>query len=335
MKHRARKLLLILAITSVIAASCGASDADSLVVYSGRTENLVGPLFERFTEETGIAVDVRYGQSADLALLIDQEGDNSPADVFISQSPGAVGLLAGNDLLAALSDATLALVAEDFRNASGAWVGLSGRVRVLVYNSDLVDGSNLPGSIFDLTDDEYEGRIALAPGNGSFQDFVTGMREIHGDDATLDWLRALDTNGAVTYANNSAIVQAVARGEVEMGLVNHYYNLRALAEDPGLPSLNHFFDDVGSLVIITAAGILESSENSGPAEELVQYLLGPDAQQFFSDETFEYPLAIDSEANAVLASFNDVQTVTYDFDSLSGGLGRTTELIGASGLEAP
>jgi iron(III) transport system substrate-binding protein len=335
LKHSARKLLLILAIVSVMAASCGGSDADSLVVYSGRSENLVGPLFERFTEETGITVDVRYGQSADLALLIDQEGENSPADVYISQSPGAVGLLAGNELLATLSDATLGLVAEDFRNASGEWVGLSGRVRVLVYNSDLVDESSLPGSIFDLADAEYQGRVALAPGNGSFQDFVTGMREIHGDDTTLDWLNALETNGAVTYANNSAIVQAVGRGEVELGLVNHYYNLRALAEDPSLPSLNHFFDDVGSLVIITAAGVLESSQNSESSEELIQYLLGTEAQQFFSDETFEYPLANNTAGNAVMASLNDVQTVTYDFDSLSGGLGRTTELIEASGLEAP
>ena len=330
-----RRVLMILAVASILAASCGGSDPDSLVVYSGRTENLVGPLFEAFTEETGIAVQVRYGQSADLALLIDQEGDNSPADIFISQSPGAVGLLAENELLVALSDATLGLVSEDFRNASGEWVGLSGRVRVLVYNSNLVDGGSLPESVFTLADTEYQGRVALAPGNGSFQDFVTGMREIHGDDATLDWLSALESNGAVTYANNSAIVQAVARGEVEMGLVNHYYNLRALAEDPALPSLNHFFDDVGSLIIITAAGVLGSSENSESAEELIRYLLGPEAQQFFSDETFEYPLANNSEANAVLASLNDLQTVTYDFDSLSGGLARTTELIDVSGLEAP
>lgn len=330
-----KKLVLMSAVLALVAGACGATGDDTLTVYSGRSENLVGPLFDQFTADTGIEVDVRYGQSADLALLIDQEGSNSPADLFISQSPGALGLLAGKGMLTALSDTTISLVSDEFRNGAGNWVGLSGRVRVLVYNTDLVDESSLPASIFDITGDEYQGVVGVAPGNGSFQDFVTGMREIHGDVQTSEWLQGLDDNGALTYANNSAIVQAVARGEVEMGLVNHYYNLRALAEDPSLPSVNHYFDDVGSLVIITAAGILQSSSDPDTAERLVQYLLDSDAQSFFSDETFEYPLATGSEPNTGLANLSSVQSTTYDFDDLSGGLARTQQLIEESGLEAP
>ncbi len=330
-----KKLAIAVVLATITVPACGGASDDALVVYSGRTENLVGPLFEDFTEQTGIAVDVRYGQSADLALLIQQEGDRSPADLFISQSPGAIGLLAGERLLAKLTPETEALVPEEYRNSSSEWIGLSGRVRAVVFNSDLVDASELPASVFDLTDPRYRGRVAVAPANGSFQDFVTGMREVHGDDTALSWLTGMEDNASPTYANNTAIVQAVARGEVEMGLVNHYYNLRALAEDPSLPSVNHFFEDVGSLVIITAVGILDSSSDAEKAEELVRFLLSASSQQFFSEETFEYPLATGSLATSELTDLVDLQVTTYDFEDLSGGLTRTKELIDASGLEAP
>lgn len=329
-----RRLFALAAAAALVASACGASDS-SLVVYSGRSENLVGPIFDSFTEETGIEVAVRYSPSEDLALLIQQEGDQSPADVFISQSPGAIGLLAGQGLLAELGDDTLGLVPIEYRSAGGLWVGLSGRIRVLVYNADRVPAADLPNSIFELTEPAYAGRVALAPANGSFQDFVTGLRELHGDDVALDWLEGMERNRAATYANNSAIVQAVARGEIDMGLVNHYYNLRALAEDPSLASKNHFFDDAGSLVIITAAGILNTTRVPGDATRLIEYLLDTDAQEFFSTETFEYPLATGSTPAPALPSLAGLRSATYNFDDLSGGLTRSKELIDASGLDAP
>jgi iron(III) transport system substrate-binding protein len=329
------KKLLTLAILAVVAVtSCGNTDS-ALVVYSGRTENLVGPLFVAFTVETGIEVDVRYAPSADLALLIDQEGAKTPADVFISQSPGAIGILAEQGLLAELSQETLELVPAVYRNNEGLWVGLSGRVRVLVYNNNFVAEDELPSSVFSLTDPAYRDRVAVAPANGSFQDFVTGLREIHGDDTALDWLGAMKANDVQTYANNSAIVQAVGRGEVHMGLVNHYYNVRALAEDPSLSSVNHYFDDVGSLLVITAAGVLQTSDRSQDGETLLQFLLNADSQGFLTTETFEYPLGVDSRPSAELPALADIKVVTYDFTDLSGGLSRTKELIDASGLEAP
>ncbi|NNC43797.1 MAG: extracellular solute-binding protein, partial [Acidimicrobiia bacterium] len=221
-------------------AGCSGSD-EALVVYSGRTENLIGPLIDRFSDQTGIEVQVRYDDSANLALLIDQEGSRSPADVFISQSPGAVGFLAGKDRLTPIDAKVLELVPARFRNAGGLWVGLSGRVRTIVYNPELIDPSQLPDSVFDLTDVSFMGDVGLAPENGSFQDFVTAMRQISGDDVTADWLEAMSANDAQAYANNSAIVEAVRRGEIPLGLVNHYYNLRAIAEDPNTITQNYFF----------------------------------------------------------------------------------------------
>ena len=327
-------VLIVLVILGLLAGSCGGSD-DVVTVYSGRTSNLIGPLLEYFAESTGIDVEVRYGESADLALLIDQEGDRSPADIFISQSPGAVGFLAGKGKLRPIGDEVLSKVSREFRNANGLWVGVSARVRVIVYNRHLVDPSELPGSVFELTEERFLDRVAVAPANGSFQDFVTAMRETHGDDATLAWLEGLVANEARTYANNTSIVQAVGRGDVPMGLVNHYYNLRAKAEDPGVASENYYFParNIGSLMIVTAIGVLATTDDPELADRLVEFMLSEPAQRFYSENTFEYPLAAGVEPSSGLPPLAAIGVATYDFDQLGGGLKRTKELIDESGLE--
>ena len=324
----------IAAVLGLVTVSCSGGD-ETLTVYSGRTENLIGPILEDFTEATGIEVEVRYGKSADLALLIDEEGDRSPADLFISQSPGAIGFLAGEGRLRPIAQDALRAVPGEFRNAGGLWVGMSGRVRVIVYNRDLVNPSELPGSVFELTDERYRGKVGVAPANSSFQDFVTAMREIHGAEATLEWLTGLVTNQARTYANNTAIVQAVGRGDVPMGLVNHYYNLRAKAEDPATPSENYFFPDgdMGSLLIVTAIGVLTTADNPDLADRLVEFMLSEPAQRFYSEQTFEYPLSSGVEPSPALPPLAGIEVATYDFDRLGGGLERTKELIDESGLE--
>ncbi|MGQ0742830.1 MAG: iron ABC transporter substrate-binding protein [Acidimicrobiales bacterium] len=314
----------------------GAGGSERVTIYSGRTENLISPILERFAAETGIAVDVRYGQSADLALLIDTEADRSPADVYLSQSPGAVAFLAQKGRLAPLRADTLGRVDEASRSPAGLWVGISGRVRVLVYNSDLVAEADLPASVFDLTGPAFADKVALAPANGSFQDFVTGMRQSVGEERTLGWLTGMKDNGARTYANNTAIVEAVGRGEVPFGLVNHYYNFRALAEDPDLPTRNHIFPDadIGAMNLITGASVVAATDDSESARRLVDFLLGTEAQQFFSEESFEYPLASGVAPSHGLPPLSEIETPTFEADSLGGGLARTKELIDASGLES-
>lgn len=313
----------------------GCAGEDRLTIYSGRSEDIIEPLLVEFAEETGIDIDVRYGDSTDLALLIAEEGDQSPADVFLSQSPGAVGFLDQQDLLAELDAGTLDRVADENQASDGRWVGISGRVRVLVYNTDDVDPETLPDSVLDLTDPEYEGDVALAPENASFQDFVTAMRSELGDDAAQAWLEGMAANDAPTYANNTAIVEAVGRGEVPMGLVNHYYNVRAQAEDPSVPSENYTFPDgdIGSLLIVTAASTLASSDRQEDATALIDFLLSEGAQQFYSEETFEYPLAAGVEPAEGLPPLDSLAVDTVDFDELGGGLERTRELIEDSGLE--
>jgi len=304
-------------------------------LLSGRTQNLVEPILTRFAEETGIDVEVRYGDTADLALLIAEEGDDSPADVFLSQSPGAVGYLDSHDLLGTLPDEILDLVPEQFHAADGSWVGFSGRKRVLVYNPQIIPEEELPTSVLDLVDPAWNGRIGVAPSNASFQDFVSAMRVELGDDATREWLEGIAANDAFTFANNAAIVQAIGRGEIDVGLVNHYYVYQALAEDPEFPGRNHDFapDDIGSLVIVTGATVLADSDNVDAADELITFLLGDEAQRYFSDETFEYPLAAGVEPADVLPDVDLTLASDIDFDALGGDLESTREMIRDAGLD--
>jgi iron(III) transport system substrate-binding protein len=325
--------LACLTLGATALAGCG-SDEDRLVVYSGRTSNLIGPLLEDFAEESGVSIDVRYDDSANLALLIDEEGDATPADVFISQSPGAVGYLDAAGRLEALPDEVVDLVPEGDAAADNGWVGMSGRVRTLVYNPDLVDESELPDSVLDLTEPQYAGRVALAPTNGSFQDFVTVMRDQLGDDEAAAWLEGMAAGDPPTFSDNTAIVEAVGRGEVPMGLVNHYYAFRARSEDPDLPVENHYFPDgdLGSTLLVTGVSVVEGTDLQDEAHQLIEFLLGDEAQAFFSEETFEYPLVDGATVNPALPPFDEIAKTRVDLDELGGGLERTTEMIDESGL---
>ncbi len=317
------------------ASACTGSDDETVTIYSGRTENLIQPILDDFTEETGIEVSVKYDESSNLALLIEEEGDQSPADVFLSQSPGAVDFLDSAGLLAELPDNVLDLVPETVRDTDGRWVGFSGRQRVLVYNRESLDASELPTSVFDLADPKWNGRLGVAPANGSFQDFVTAMRGTVGDDRTLEWLKSLASNDVQTYPTNSAIVAAVGRGEIDAGLVNHYYNYRAIDEDPNHPGLNHQFatDDPGNILIVTGAAVIEGSDNYDNSTDLIVWLLQEAAQRYFADETFEYPLASGVAPSRDLPSAEFSSVGGLDLGSLRNGLEGTSKLIAEAGLE--
>ncbi len=337
-----RKIWTVAALLAgfVLASACSSSDdSGSVTVYSGRSEELIGPLLESFEESTGIDVEVRYAGSAELAILIDTEGDASPADVIISQSPGALGFLAGQGRLVRLDDDVLDRVDSAYRASDGSWVGITGRVRTLVYNSDLVDEADLPDSVFDLTDSAYAGRVAVAPTNSSFQDFVTAMRNEIGDDAAGEWLAAMGANGSPNYPKNSAIVEAVGRGEVDMGLVNHYYNLRAIEADPEVASVNHFFppSDIGGLVIVTGGAVLNTSDNADDAQALLSFLLDDAQQRTFVNETQEYGLVSGIGGPSGVPPLNEMtggfSDTTIDFGLLGSELTATQQLISNSGIE--
>lgn len=350
-----RRLPLLVAL-AMLAVSCGGSSGDrtldgtaadiyggvcvdgtsrNVTIYSGRTENLIEPVLDAFACETGVSVQVRWGASTDLALLLAEEGDRSPADVFLSRSPGPVGFLDAKDLLARIDESVLNLVDQDSRSAAGTWIGFSGRKRVLVYNIDDVAPDDLPESVFDLTDERYRGQVAIPATNGSFIDWFTVFRDQFGSDVAALWLNDMVENDAHFYPNNRSIVEAAGRGEIQMGLVNHYYNYQeAAAGGDAHRALNHDLadDDIGSLLIITAATITSGSDNVAEAEELLAYLLSAPVQTYFSQETFEYPLAGGVEAAGVLPPLSALEIGTVDFDKLGGGFEETTAIIESSGI---
>jgi iron(III) transport system substrate-binding protein len=324
---------VVAAIGVMVAAGCG-GDREALTIYTGRTESLVAPLLEEFSQENDVPIDVRYGDTNDLALLIGTEGDRSPADVYWGQSPGATAYLAERGLLAALPEEVLTKVEPTFEDDDGRWVGVSGRQRVLVYNEDMVDEADLPTSVLDLTAPAYRGRVGLAPSNGSFQDFVTAMRQLEGEDVAKEWLEGMAANESPTYANNNAIVEAVGRGEIPFGLVNHYYNHRFLAEDPGLPSRNHRFEagDIGGLVIPSSASVLASSGRQEDAQRFIAFLLEKESQEYFAEETFEYPLADGVPAAEGVPPLSSLRPPPGEQPDELGDIATTGKLIAEAGL---
>ena len=301
-------------------------DPGEITIYSGRGESLVGALLERFEAETGIRVKVRYAGTAQLAVAILEEGDRSPADVYYAQDAGALGALAGAGALAALPGSVLDRVDAKFRDAEGRWVGTSGRARVLVISPERVP--NPPSSIFDLTEPEWRGRVGWAPTNGSFQAFVTAMRQIHGDDVTEQWLRDMIANEVREYPKNSPQVQAVGDGELDIGLVNHYYLYRFLDEDPDFAAANHFTDPglAGALINVAGVGMLSASDNRGNALRFIEYLLGEHAQEYFRDQTSEYPLAAGIAARSELTPLEQLDPPSLALTSLAD-LEGTLELL--------
>ena len=290
----------------------------TLTVYSGRKESLVGPLLDQFEVDTGIDVRVRYGGTAELAVAILEEGDRSPADVFFAQDAGALGALQDHGRFLDLDDAFLNRVDAVFRSATGGWVGASGRARVVVYSTQLSE-EELPASIFDLIEPEWSGRVGWAPTNGSFQAFVTAMRQVYGDAATADWLRAMIDNGVQEYPKNTPIVQAVGDGEIDVGLVNHYYLWRFITEDPDFPAANHYTDagEPGALVNVAGVGILDSSTNQEAARAFVDYLLSETAQQYFATETHEYPLIAGVDPNPGIPGLDTLDPPSLALTSLA------------------
>jgi iron(III) transport system substrate-binding protein len=281
---------------------------DSLVLYSGRSQGLVEPILKEFEQETGIRVRAKYGTSAQLSLALREEGSRSPADVFWAQEAGALEQLHRSGFLTPMPADILALVPAEYRHEEGAWVGTSGRARVVAYAPARVEASAVPASIFDLTDAQWSGRVGWAPTNASFQASVTAMRLLHGEERTRAWLRAMHANGAKAYANNTAVLQGLAAGEVDLGLTNHYYLLRFKSDDASFPvEQKHFEDgDAGNLINFAGVGILSNSRRQEAAQTFARFLLARKAQSYFATEVFEYPVNGDVEAGPGLVPLAQV-----------------------------
>lgn len=278
---------------STSAAETTSAAAETLTIYSGRNENLVGPILEGLEAAVGAPVEVRYAGSSELAAQLLEEGEATDADLFFSQDAGALGALANAGRFATLPDDVLDLVPERFRDTDGRWVATSARARVLAYAPALAPEVEQMTGIDEILDEKYRGLIGFAPTNASFHTFVTALRVDRGEDGAREWLESFAALDPQAFENNNAVLDAVDGGQVAIGLINHYYWYEQVAEEgaDAVAARIRFLagDDPGALVNVAGVGVLAGSENP-TALAAVEYLLSADVQQYFADETAEYPV---------------------------------------------
>ena len=335
-------LLLLALLAAAVAVSASATtnageraSATTLTVYSGRDERFVKPVFDKFTELTGIELRVRYGDSAQLAATLLEEGGNSPADVFFSQDAGALGAVAMKGRLAVLPDSTLRRVPRRFRAPGKRWVGVTGRARVVAYNTDALTARSLPRTVWGYTQPRWRGLVGVPPTNASFQAFVSAMRIRVGEDRTRDWLLALKANGARFYTSNARIVSAVASREIQVGFVNHYYVYQHKEVRPNDPVANHFLRgrDPGALINVAGVGIVTGSSKTVPARRLIRFLLSRGMQRFFSNTPgrAEYPLIPGIRPRTGLPPLTRLEGARVSLQRLGRELPTTLELLAEVG----
>ncbi len=288
-----------------------------VIVYSGRAERLVQPLFETFEFETGIDVEVRYADSSQLAATLIEEGSRTKAAVFFSQDAGALGALSKRGLLASIPANLRQKVPAQFRSAKGEWVGVSGRARVF-----LVDPRQVPvppDTIDALLDPKWRGKIGFVPTNASWHSFVTALRQVKGDAGARAWLVSFKANNPRTYASNALAAQAADKGDVAIALVNHYYLYELAAGDLTKVTARNAFaqpGDPGALVNVAGVGILKGSATDSAAIELVEYLLSKEAQEYFAKRTYEYPLISTVRASSELPPLANLGSPLVDLADL-------------------
>jgi iron(III) transport system substrate-binding protein len=328
---------VVLALFATVLTGCSSSDKQAtdvteITVYSGRSEEFIAPFFAQWEAQSGIKLNVRYGDSAELAAQILEEGANSPADLFLSQDAGSLGAVAEAGLFTQLSDEIASAIPATYVAANRNWVGITGRARVFAYAPDRV--KVLPQSVTDLTKSEYKNQIGIAPTNASFQAFLTALIENKGADFAKNWLKALQANGVKIYAKNSAIVEAIDKGEISIGLVNHYY-IWEVSEGLGraINVKNGFFapGDLGNLINVSGAGVLASSKKYAAAEDLINFLTSAASQSKFVKDTHEYSLISGATAPAGVPALDQIGAPAVDLATLKN-IKATQDLLIEVGL---
>ena len=310
-------------------------DEEALVVYSGRNEELVGPLLEDYSEESGVELSVRYGSTSAITAQLLAEGADSPADAVLLQDAGALGALGDADCLADLPEELTGQTLAEYADEDGRWVPLTGRARVVVHNPDLIAEADLPADTADLVDPRYAGQLGIAPGNASFQAFVTALRVLEGEEAAEEFVQGLVDNGVQTFESNGAILDAVDAGQLPMGLINHYYWFEQAAE-VGAENMNAqvaYLQDgaAGSLVNVSGSGVVSSTDREEDATALVDFLLSEQAQEYFAAETYEYPMISAVPAEEDLPALEELQAPDIDLDDMAS-LSTTLDLLNRVGL---
>ncbi|ATZ94096.1 MULTISPECIES: iron ABC transporter substrate-binding protein [Dickeya] len=337
MKRRIASLFpaTLLASSLVMGFSFGAQAEDEgIVIYNAQHENLVKSWVDGFTQDTGIKVTLRNGGDSELGNQLVQEGNASPADVFLTENSPSMVLVDNANLFAPLDADTLAQVEPQYRPSHGRWIGIAARSTVFVYNPEKLTEAQLPKSLMDLAKPEWKGRWAASPSGADFQAIVSAVLELKGEKATLEWLKAMKTN-FTAYKGNSTVMKAVNAGQIDSGVIYHYYPFVDGAKT-GENSKNirlYYFkhQDPGAFVSISGGGVLASSKHKQQAQAFVKWITGKKGQEVLRTNTaFEYAVGVNAESNPKLVPLKDLQAPKVDAAKLNGK--KVVELMTEAGL---
>lgn len=327
------------AVLGLTACSAGApdsqgSDAEGITVYNAQHESLAQEWVDAFTAETGIKVTVRNGSDTEMSNQIVQEGEASPADVFLTENSPAMAQVENAGLFADIDQATLDQVPANYRPSTGKWTGIAARSTVFVYDEKKLGKEQLPKSMLDLAKPEWKGKWAASPSGADFQAIVAALLELEGEEATKQWLAGMKEN-FTAYKGNSTVMKAVNAGEVEGGLIYHYYYFGDQAET-GENSGNiasHYFknQDPGAFVSVSGGGVLASSKHAEQAQEFLKFITGKKGQEILQKgNSFEYAIGSDVPSNEKLVPLKDLQAPEIDPAKLDSQ--KVTELMNQAGL---
>jgi len=323
-----------LATALLAAGQAFAADSVGLVVYNAQHETLTKAWVAGFTEETGIPVTVRNGDDTEMGNQIVQEGAASPADVFLTENSPAMVLVDNAKLFAPVAPATLEQVDAAYRPAHGQWVGIAARSTVFVYNPAKLPEKDLPKSLMDLASPAWKGRWAASPAGADFQAIVAAVLEQKGEAATLEWLKGMKAN-FTAYRGNSSVLKAVNAGQVDSGVIYHYYAFvdQAKTGENSKNTALHYFkhQDPGAFVSISGGGVLASSKHQEDAQKFLQYITGKQGQEVLrTGKSFEYAVGKDAASNPKLVPLKDLDAPKVDASKLDSK--KAVELMTQAGL---
>ena len=314
--------------------SVAADNSEGIVVYNAQHENLVKSWVDGFTKETGIKVTLRNGDDSELGNQLVQEGSASPADVFLTENSPSMVLVDNANLFAPLDADTLKQVPAEYRPAHGRWIGIAARSTVFVYNPAKLSEQQLPKSLMDLAKPEWKGRWAASPSGADFQAIVSAMLALKGEKATLEWLKAMKAN-FVAYKGNSTVMKAVNAGQIDGGVIYHYYRFvdqSKTGENSKNTKLYYFkHQDPGAFVSLSGGGVLASSKHKAQAQAFIKYITGKEGQESLrTNNAFEYAVGVNAASNPKLVPLNDLDAPKVDPSTLNSK--KVIELMTQAGL---
>ncbi|MCU6310984.1 iron ABC transporter substrate-binding protein [Enterobacter cloacae subsp. cloacae] len=314
--------------------SVAADNNEGIVVYNAQHENLVKSWVDGFTKETGIKVTLRNGDDSELGNQLVQEGSASPADVFLTENSPSMVLVDNAKLFAPLDAETLKQVPAEYRPAHGRWIGIAARSTVFVYNPEKLSEQQLPKSLMDLAKPEWKGRWAASPSGADFQAIVSAMLALKGEQATLEWLKAMKAN-FVAYKGNSTVMKAVNAGQIDGGVIYHYYRFvdqSKTGENSKNTKLYYFkHQDPGAFVSLSGGGVLASSKHKAQAEAFIKYITGKEGQDSLrTNNAFEYAVGVNAASNPKLVPLNELDAPKVEPSTLNSK--KVIELMTQAGL---